>query len=79
MTLIGRLKAQGRGVIVVSHKIPDLLRVADRIVVLRLGETIADRAAAEWTEHSLVSAITGATGPPEQRADQESAGEALPR
>ena len=78
LTLIGRLKAQGRGVIVVSHKIPDLLRVADRIVVLRLGETIADRAAAEWTEHSLVSAITGATGH-EQRADRESAGEALPR
>jgi D-xylose transport system ATP-binding protein len=63
LMLIRRLKAQGRGVIVISHNIPDLLRVADRIVVLRLGETIADRPAAEWTEHSLVSAITGAMGP----------------
>jgi D-xylose transport system ATP-binding protein len=78
LTLIGRLKAQGRGVIVISHNIPDLLRVADRIVVLRLGETIADRAAAEWTEHSLVSAITGAARL-EQLADRESASEALRR
>lgn len=60
LMLIGSLKEQGRGVIVISHKIPDLLRVADRIVVLRLGETIADKTTAEWTEHSLVSAITGA-------------------
>jgi D-xylose transport system ATP-binding protein len=60
LLLIGRLKEQGRGVIVISHKIPDLLRVADRIVVLRLGETIADKATSEWTEHLLVSAITGA-------------------
>jgi D-xylose transport system ATP-binding protein len=77
-TLIGRLKAQGRGVIVISHNIPDLLRMADRIVVLRLGETIADRTAAEWTEHSLVSAITGAAGPG-QFPDRDSAGEALPQ
>jgi D-xylose transport system ATP-binding protein len=75
LTLIGRLKAQGRGVIVISHDIPDLLRVADRIVVFRLGETIADRAASEWTEHSLVSAITGASRA-EQFADKHAASEA---
>jgi D-xylose transport system ATP-binding protein len=78
LTLIGRLKAQGRGVIVISHKIPDLLRVADRIVVLRLGETVADRPAAEWTEHSLVSAITGAAGL-ERPTGRASASETLPR
>jgi D-xylose transport system ATP-binding protein len=71
LTLIGRLKEQGRGVIVISHNIPDLLRVADRIVVFRLGETVADRPASEWTEHSLVSAITGARS--EQSADREGA------
>ena len=78
LTLIGRLKAQGRGVIVISHKLPDLLRVADRIVVLRLGETIADRPAADWTEHALVSAITGAAGS-DHLADRDSAREALLR
>ncbi|MDE3076757.1 MAG: sugar ABC transporter ATP-binding protein [Chloroflexota bacterium] len=74
LTLIGRLREQGRGVIVISHNIPDLLRVADRLVVLRLGETIADKPRSEWTEHSLVSAITGAAGA-EQFANTAGAGE----
>jgi D-xylose transport system ATP-binding protein len=57
--LIDRLRGQGRGVIMVSHDLSEVLRIADRIVVLRLGETIADKKSAEWTEHGLVSAITG--------------------
>lgn len=60
LELITRLKDQGRGVILVIHDLADVLRVADRIVVLRLGETVADMHRSEWTEHSLVSAITGA-------------------
>lgn len=59
LALIGRLRAQNRAVIVISHDLPDLLRLADRIVVLRLGETVADERVSTWTEHSLVSAITG--------------------
>jgi D-xylose transport system ATP-binding protein len=62
LALIGRLKEQGRAVIVISHDLPGLLRIADRIVVLRLGETVADEVASTWSEHSLVSAITGASG-----------------
>jgi D-xylose transport system ATP-binding protein len=59
LRLIRRLRDQGRGVMVISHDLPDLLKTADRIVVLRLGQTVADRPTSEWTEHSLVSAITG--------------------
>lgn len=59
LALIGRLKEQGRAVIVISHDLPDLLRTADRIVVLRLGEVVADDSVSNWTEHLLVSAITG--------------------
>ncbi|BCB74805.1 ATP-binding cassette domain-containing protein [Phytohabitans flavus] len=61
LDLIVRLRDQGRGVILISHDLVDILKVADRIVVLRLGETVADKPGAEWTEHTLVSAITGAT------------------
>lgn len=60
LDLIIRLKEQGRGVVLISHDLGDVLRVADRVVVLRLGETVADKPVPEWTEHSLVSAITGA-------------------
>jgi len=60
LTLIARLRDQGRAVIVISHKIPDMLKIADRIGVLRLGVTVANRPTSDWSEHSLVSAITGA-------------------
>jgi D-xylose transport system ATP-binding protein len=60
LDLISRLRAQKRGVIVVSHDLVEMLKIADRVAVLRLGESVADRKADEWTEHSLVSAITGA-------------------
>lgn len=56
---IDRLRAQGKAVLMVSHALPDVLTIADRIVVLRLGRTVADRERAAWTEHSLVAAITG--------------------
>jgi D-xylose transport system ATP-binding protein len=60
LELIRRLREQGRAVILISHDLPDVLTVADRIIVMRLGQTVADRPVSEWTEHSLVSAITGA-------------------
>jgi D-xylose transport system ATP-binding protein len=61
LELIGRLASQGRGVIIVSHDLRQVLQVADRIVVLRQGQTLADKAASLWTEHSLIAAIAGAT------------------
>ena len=62
LELIARLRAQGKGVILISHDLTDVLRIADRVVVLRLGETVANKEVSEWSEHSLVSAITGVDG-----------------
>jgi D-xylose transport system ATP-binding protein len=59
VALILRLRDQGLGVIVVSHDLGDVLEIADRVVVLRLGRKVADRPAPEWTRSSLVAAITG--------------------
>jgi D-xylose transport system ATP-binding protein len=61
LKLIDRLRNQGRGVILVSHDLTEVLRIADRIVVLFRGETVADMPGKQWSEHSLVAAITGAT------------------
>jgi D-xylose transport system ATP-binding protein len=60
LDLIRRLRNQGRAVILVSHDLPEVLTVADRVVVMRLGQTVADQPVSAWTEHTLVSAITGA-------------------
>jgi D-xylose transport system ATP-binding protein len=59
LKLIGRLRREGHGVLVVSHDLAEMLPIADRIVVLRLGRTVADKRASEWTHDALVSAITG--------------------
>lgn len=51
---------QGLGVILISHNLADVRRVADRIVVLRLGRKKAEFVTDEATDHDIVSAITGA-------------------
>jgi D-xylose transport system ATP-binding protein len=61
LKLIDHLRFQRRGVILVSHDLAEVLRIADRVVVLRRGVTVESRPVSEWTEHSLVAAITGAT------------------
>ncbi|MDE3075395.1 MAG: sugar ABC transporter ATP-binding protein [Chloroflexota bacterium] len=61
LELIRRLRDHGRGVVMISHNLVEVLKVADRIVVMRLGETVANRELSQWSERALVAAITGAS------------------
>jgi simple sugar transport system ATP-binding protein len=58
--LIRRLKAQGVSIILVSHRMPDVFAVCDRIVVLRRGSKVADKQTAETTPEEVTGLITGA-------------------
>lgn len=60
LALVRRLRDTGLGVILVSHNMADVLAVADRIEVLRLGRNAARFDAADVTTDQLVAAITGA-------------------
>ena len=60
LDLIGRLRAQGIAVVLISHNMEQVLEVCDRIVVLRLGRKVADRAIAGLTGPMVVGYITGA-------------------
>jgi simple sugar transport system ATP-binding protein len=60
LDLIHRVKASGRSVIIISHNVPDVLAVADRAEVFRLGRRTARFNHAEMTVANLVGAITGA-------------------
>lgn len=60
LDLILRLAKNGVGVLVISHNLSDVFRIADRIVVLRLGRTIATYKKTEVTPETVVAAITGA-------------------
>ncbi|MDQ0191420.1 sugar ABC transporter ATP-binding protein [Alicyclobacillus cycloheptanicus] len=59
LDLILRLAEKGVGVLVISHNMSDVFQVADRIVVLRLGKTVANLTAKETRLDEVVAAITG--------------------
>ncbi len=41
LALVKRLADEGLGVVMISHNLEDVFQVADRIIVLRLGERVA--------------------------------------
>ncbi|SBS70034.1 ABC sugar transporter, ATPase subunit [uncultured Microbacterium sp.] len=60
LNLIERLRERGHGVVLISHNMADVMAVADRIVVLRLGRNNGEYHAADVTSELLIAAITGA-------------------
>jgi D-xylose transport system ATP-binding protein len=73
LNLVERLRERGLGVILVSHNIPDVLAVADRVAVLRLGRNNGDFLASELTSDTLIAAITGAIDHSRRPPAEESA------
>jgi len=59
LSLIHQLKAQGRGVIFISHNLQDIFAVSDRIIVLRRGVTAGARRIAETTHDEVVKLMIG--------------------
>ena len=60
LQLIRRLKERGLGVVVITHNLHEVFEVADRIIVLRLGQRVATFSHAGTTPEDVVAAITGA-------------------
>ena len=59
LEVIKRAKKKGLGVIFISHTLPHVLEVTDRIVVLRLGRIVRDSPTSEYTADTLIGTITG--------------------
>jgi ribose transport system ATP-binding protein len=57
--LIHRLVQEGAAVVIVSHRIKEILAVADDLAVLRDGEVVLVEHRQNLTEHELVEAIVG--------------------
>lgn len=57
--LVLNLKGRGVGILLVSHKIPEILAMADQITVLRNGRVATAGPANAFTPASLVEAMTG--------------------
>src|SRR6202030_2436675 len=54
LELIPRLKQQGRIILFVSHRLDEVLNVADRIVVMRDGQLVGELKGSEATHESII-------------------------
>jgi simple sugar transport system ATP-binding protein len=57
---INHLKAQGISVVLISHRMPDVFEVTDRIIVLRRGRKVADKRTENSSPEEITGLITGA-------------------
>ena len=60
LDLIHRLKDSNHAVVLVSHRMPDVFAVCDRVAVLRRGSKVADKPIADTTPEEVTGLITGA-------------------
>ena len=64
LNLLDRLRAQQHAVMVISHDLHDVQKIADRVVVLRLGRKVAEFRRGGFASSDIVDAITGASAGP---------------
>jgi general nucleoside transport system ATP-binding protein len=57
--LLRRLAADGRSIVFISHKLYEVLAVADRITVIRRGRVIGERRPGDTTEEELAQLMVG--------------------
>jgi ABC-type sugar transport system ATPase subunit len=60
LELIGRMREQGVPVILITHTLPDVFAVADRVVVMHRGRKVAEKPMADTTTNELVQYMVGA-------------------
>jgi ABC-type sugar transport system ATPase subunit len=60
LELIREVRSHGLAIIMVSHNLPEVFAVADRITVLRLGRTITTLNTRDTSLESIVGMMTGA-------------------
>ena len=59
MQMMRSLAGQGKSIIFITHKLREVLAVADRIMVLRAGRVVGETTPAEATEASLAAMMVG--------------------
>ena len=70
LSILRRLRAEGKGIIFISHKLPEVLEVCDRVVVLRNGRVSGRAPIGEVSKAELAEMMVGrdVTAPHERRA-----------
>ena len=60
LNLIRHLRDRGIAVVLISHRMPDVFTVADRVIVMRRGKRVADKQIATSSPEEVTGLITGA-------------------
>jgi simple sugar transport system ATP-binding protein len=60
LDLIRRLRDRGIAIVLISHRMPDVFAVADRIFVMRRGRKVAEKPIAASSPEEVTGLITGA-------------------
>ena len=73
--IIGELKARGIAIVYISHHLPEIFRIADRVTVMRDGKKIATRPVAEVSREEIVQMMVGRSVKEFYRREERSIGE----
>jgi simple sugar transport system ATP-binding protein len=60
LNLIRQLRDRGIAVVLISHRMPDVFTVADRVIVMRRGKKVADKHIVASSPEEVTGLITGA-------------------
>ncbi len=58
-TIINRLAEEGKGILVISSEMPELLGICDRIYVMNEGRIVGEMAGSEASQEKIMRAIVG--------------------
>jgi ribose transport system ATP-binding protein len=73
--ILGRLKADGRAIVFISHRMDEIFAVGDRVTVIRDGETVGTSLISEVDQAGIVRQMVGEAGlPGESATDAKQAG-----
>jgi ABC-type sugar transport system ATPase subunit len=72
---VRRAAASGAGIVFISHRLDEVLALADRVIVLRDGRVVAEEATSRLDNNKMVQLIVGRAVAGLSVADDESAGE----
>jgi simple sugar transport system ATP-binding protein len=70
-TILRRLKSEGKTILLISHKLREIMGICDRVSVLRAGRVVADLAIAETNEAALAELMIGRKPAPISIKDAE--------
>ncbi len=59
LKLVCELRDKGMSIVFISHKLNEVLSIADTITILRDGQTIDSRPAKEFTQETLINGMVG--------------------